>query len=887
MNSINRQGSTLTTGVGTLGIFAILIVAAAAAQAQTFNINFPAPTTFYATVDNGCQFCPTTTAVATGDLNGDGKLDVVNLDSDLYLNASLGNGDGTFQLPVSLYVYALGSISSSEAIAVGDFNGDHILDVAVWGAGFPNSNHAVQIFLGNGNGTFTEGKTYAAPNSNNFNAGPQTIVAADVNGDGKLDLISLTYENGVFVFLGNGDGTFKAPVNYATARTSGCCAALAVGDLNADGKADLAIAENDGVTILLNAGSGTFGTATYYASGVAGSSPGDGIAIGDVNGDKKPDVVITNENFGAIIFTNKGAGVFAESGTIDGAFMGSTDNLALADLNNDKKLDIVLEDMFGNVYTYFGNGKGKFTTGPAYSLAVYGSGNNLVAVGDFNGDGALDLLDTSNNTTNSVSLGRGDGSFQTAQLYPFAVEGQYQNIAVADFNGDGIPDVVAQGSTAGTITVVLGGPNGTLGTKTTVTTVCTNTFTYGVAAGDVNGDGKADVVSVYGGASGTCDHMAAVSLGLGTGKFKKAALYPTGAATGAQEMQVYLVDVTGDGKLDIVISNSDGSISVLVNKGNGTFAAPVLITSLDTLTQEDDQLTFADFNGDGKMDIGVAANPARTNDQAVYVLPGNGNGTFGAPITTLTGYYLESVVAGDFNKDGKQDLLVTTTSNGCSLTGAQSAYVYLKGNGDGTFAVGPQNCTFYSAAGAPVAVDLNADGKLDVVIPYGRNQQYNGVAILQGNGNGTFTENQLYYPGYAVVSLGVADFNSDGMPDIAALNVANGGYVSIMLNATQPVSVSPLSMTFKAQAVGTKSKAQTVVVTNDQTSSLAINSVTVGGTDPSDFSAKSACKSSLQAGWDCSITVTFTPAATGARSATLSIKDGVGTQTVQLTGTGK
>jgi len=882
MNSIRHFLSRQSMAAKALTVLAILALAAVAAQAQP-NVNFPAPTTFLSSSANTSR---TPVGVATGDITGDGKLDVVNIDSGLYLNAMVGNGDGTFQTPVSLF-YS-GSVSGGEAITLGDFNGDHILDVAIWGAGSPNSNHAVQIFLGTGNGTFTPGASYTAPNSGNFNAGPQTIVAADVNGDGKLDLVALTYQNGVFVFVGNGDGTFKAPVNYATARTQGCCAALAAGDLNADGKLDLAIAENDGITILLNNGNGTFGAANYYASGVAGSSPGDGIAIGDVTGDKKPDVVITNENFGAIIFTNQGGGVFAESGTINGVFMGSTDNVVLADINNDKKLDVVLADMFGNVYTFFGSGKGKFTAGPAYSLAVYGSGNNLVAVGDFNGDGTLDLLDTANNTTSSLSLGRGDGSFQTAQLYPFALEGQYQNIAVADFNGDGIPDVAAQGLTAGTIAVQFGAAHGVLTTKQTVTSVCSNTFTYGIAAGDVNGDGKADAVAVFGGGSGSCDHMAAVLLGLGTGKFKKAVLYPTGAATSAQEVQIYLADVTGDGKLDIVISNSDGSISVLVNKGNGTYAAPVVITSLDTLTQENNSLTFADFNGDGKMDIAVAANPARTNNQAVYVLPGNGNGTFGSPITTNTGYYLESVAAGDFNNDGKQDLLVTTTSNGCSLQGAQSAYVYLKGNGNGTFTVGAQNCTFYSAAGAPVAVDFNADGKLDAAIPYGFRGQgpYNGVAILQGNGNGSFTDNQLYYPGYSVVSLGVADFNGDGMPDVAALNASNGNYVSILLNATQPVSVSSLNQNFGTVSLGSK-KAATVVVTNDQSTSLAITSVTVGGTDPGDFPAKSACKSPLKAGWDCTITVTFTPTATGSRTATLNIKDSVGTQTVQLSGTGK
>src|SRR5262249_43115444 len=147
-----------------------------------------------------------------------------------------------------------------------------------------------------------------------------------------------------------------------------------------------------------------------------GSAVGDGIAIGDANGDKKPDVIVTNENNGVIIFLNQGAGVFAESAVVGGPFVSGSNNVVLADINNDKKLDLVIPDSFGNVSTFFGKGKGTFTAGPAYSLeSASNSGPYLVAVGDFNGDGTLDLLDTNGITTNTVSLGRGDGSFQTAR----------------------------------------------------------------------------------------------------------------------------------------------------------------------------------------------------------------------------------------------------------------------------------------------------------------------------------------------------------------------------------------------------------------------------------------------------------------------------------------
>ena len=124
------------------------------------------------------------------------------------------------------------------------------------------------------------------------------------------------------------------------------------------------------------------------------------------------------------------------------------------------------------------------------------------------------------------------------------------------------------------------------------------------------------------------------------------------------------------------------------------------------------------------------------------------------------------------------------------------------------------------------------------------------------------------------------------MPDIVLTNPSGVSFLPLMLNATQPVSVSPLHLNFGTVTVAAK-KAETVIVTNDQKTVLDITSVTVSGTDPGDFPAKSACKSTLKAGWDCTITVTFTPTATGTRTAALNIKDGAGTQTVQLTGTGK
>jgi hypothetical protein len=842
-------------------------------------VAFPAPTTFTST---GGLCCPSNIAAATGDFNGDGKLDAVTIDSGSYLNVMLGNGNGTFQAPISSYIGTANTFYY--AIAVGDFNNDKLLDVAIWTLN-PSGNTEAGIYLGNGAGSLTFHAAYAAPNSSNFSPGPNSLVTADVNSDGKLDLVGMTPYNGAFVYLGNGDGSFQTPTNYSTGTTAGCCSGVAVGDLNSDGKPDIAISANDGISILLNTGRGTFGAATYYPSGVAGSATGDGIAIGDLNGDKKPDVVVTNENNGAIIYLNQGSGTFAESSTINGVPMGSTGNVLLADINNDKKLDIILVDSFGDLFTFLGKGTGVFSTGPAYPLqSCNDCGNFLALVGDFNNDGTLDLFDTNGGSTSTVALGRGDGSFQTTQLFNYNTNITALNIAVADFNGDGFADVAESlqcCNNKGDIGIVLGSSHGALSTTTTnVVAGCANYNTvWWVATGDVNNDGKADLVATLGDSTqpGCQNHMVAVLTGKGTGKFNAAKYYATGST--AQEFEVYLVDVNGDGKLDIVIENVDGTISVLLNKGTGTYGTATVITSIAALSPFSNLMTFADFNGDGKMDIAVAASPSG-GVTSVYVLPGNNNGTFNSPVTTSIPYYIQqSLAAGDFNKDGKQDLLVTFGS--CTESPGAS-YAFLQGNGDGTFTVGSRVCMAPAQSpGIPVVADLNGDGKLDVVIP-----DYNGdgPTILEGNGDGTFSSPQLFYGGRGVTTVGLGDFNGDGMLDIGLLD--SGGFQGVMLNATQPISVSPLTVNYGTVTVST-TKSQTVILTNDQTASLSVTSFTLGGTNPGDFSQTNNCGKTLNAGRDCTITVKFTPTVTGTRSATLTIKDGIGTQTVQLNGTGQ
>jgi hypothetical protein len=886
----------LTKALFTLLSLAVLAFASSAAFGQT-----PPPPTFVnpALYDGGSIFEPNygpipVQEIAVGDFNNDGVPDLITLDSNADANGwgiMLGNGTGGFG-PVSM-VGSSGVYGTVSSVVTGDFNKDGNLDFAV----IYSTNASVgilSVYLGNGAGGFTLKGSYSMLAAA-YNPIANGLVAADLRGNGDLDLITIDPKNnngtgGLDVFLGNGDGTFQSAVGVAVNYPSGVAAA----DINHDGKVDVVVASgqsSDGIYTLLGNGNGTFQNPVFYAQG--SNSGVLSLAIGQLIKNDQGDVVLGTGN-GAYVYLNNGDGTFKAPVLYGPSWINS---IVITDINGDKKNDLVVSSYSSSaVWVMLGTGKGGFKA--AQSFATDGLPQNVV-VADFNADKKLDFA-TSNQAGQwvTVGLGNGDGTFRSSQSYGYTWSGLVYGVATADLNGDGSLDLVeAGGATGAGITVLLGSSHGVFGSAMeTAVGVCgqaNRNPVSGVALGDVTGDGKVDaVVTTTNNGFGYCENnVIGVLAGLGSGKFKKPVFYSTG--TTEQSSSATLGDFNGDGKLDIVVSNADGSLSILLNKGKGIYGPATVIPAASGT--EAANIVTGDFNKDGKLDIALTNYGAT----AINILLGKGDGTFKAPISTPSPINPNALAAGDFNGDGKLDLALTSWNTGGALT-------IFTGNGDGTFMVGKtydfgtwEQC--YPSGGANPywigAADLNQDGRLDLAIAlqltncgteYSGENSWGAALVYTGNGDGTFIlDDGPWLGGYSNSGLALGDFNGDGMIDLAV--AGNAGWttqdwVTIMQNNTQPISVSPRAVIFKAQKVGT-SKAQTVLVTNDEKTSLTISKVVLGGTDSGDFSDKSACPSTLSPGGSCSISVTFKPTATGARTATLSITDGVGTQNVSLSGT--
>ena len=317
-----------------------------------------------------------------------------------------------------------------------------------------------------------------------------TLLTADFNRDGIPDLVILG--SAISVLLGNGDGTFTAALNPS----SDLPGAIAVGDFNGDGIPDLAVApvlDEGNSEVLLGKGDGTFTNAKGSFGIGNGTSTSNSIAVGDFNGDGKLDLVESCAslddqpcNLLLILFGN-GDGTFMQSSFIPLDFSGSQ-SVAVGDFNGDGKPDLAVTNSGANGVHVFLNSESGFSA-MAASPAT-GDSPTSVAAADFNGDGKLDLAVTNSGSNNvTILLGNGDGTF-TAAASP-ATGMAPNSIAIADLNGDGVPDLAAANSGSSNVTILLGNGDGTF---TAAAGPAADTGSTSVTSADFNGDGNEDLV---------------------------------------------------------------------------------------------------------------------------------------------------------------------------------------------------------------------------------------------------------------------------------------------------------------------------------------------------------------------------------------------------------
>jgi len=429
-----------------------------------------------------------------------------------------------------------------------------------------------------------------------------------------------------------------------------------------------------------------------------------------------------------------------------------------------------------------------------------------------------------------------------------------------------------------------------------------------VTSGDFNGDGRRDIVSV---ARFNPAAPVSVLLSQGDGSFRRV----DGVAAGA--LSIAAADLNGDGRLDVALPGGSGVATILFGKGDGTFEPPVGVGGGGTGGTTASSIAVGQLGGtDPGLDI------ALTDSNGLQVLLGKGDGTFSGP-STYPGWFPAELAIGDFTGDQHNDVALTRAVNYPA-----GEIVVLPGSAAGTLGAAITTPTDYPL-GSPAVTDDDGDGVLDLVAVERAMFSHN-AALYYGAGDGTFEDPVTADLGSSPSSVSVGDFDRDGAPDYAAetylgdlfVLLATGEFAAAEISpvvADTPISatvadlngdraddiatatwsgkvivsrnapgaeVKPASLSFAPQTVGTAAAAQTLTVTNTGIPDLRIGAVSV---DAAGFSAGGTCRGAVvPAGGSCTVSVGFTPAAQGARGATLTIAgDQAGGPTrIPLSGTG-
>jgi hypothetical protein len=690
---------------------------------------------------------------------------------------------------------------------IADFNEDGIPDVAtvhfIFDIDNPTPRDELHVEHGDGNGSFRTNQVFKT------GSGPIGLIAGDFNNDGHIDLISantpieaVSGPSTLSVFLGDGKGNFaRTDIDLSFAPVGPIDAGLIAADFNKDGDLDLAVAGSNQTFVFLGNGDGTFRAGVTL--NLAGS-----MSVGDFNEDGNIDLV-TNAG-GASIFFGNGDGTFSGPQSV-GA--GTPENVVASDLDGDGHLDLVLpipNFPLGTLCVAWGDGTGKFTL---QTVTVPNASDFTIAVADIDLNGLQDIvfsatgilyqtsnrtftLDTSvtdfgvNATTADLNndgmpdvvgyeqgnirayLGRGPNGLLHSHVTPLSLNAKA--VAAGDFNGDGKLDVAVAYAT--NVTIMTGDGTGNFATGASYGNFPDSV--WGIAAGNFAG-GNTPYLAV-----GAADLI--IYQGDGKGNFTQFFTVPQVAPGSSGAVgKIGVKDLNGDGKLDLVLAGAGPNVVVLLGDGAGHFTVASQIALAAT------SVTVGDFNGDGIPDLALS-------DYGNVIWPyfGDGTGNFTPGVSAPAGSAPLDIDAADFNHDGKLDVAIADFLFGSLLTMPTTSLVVF-GDGDGNF---PSNLALNAGnqTNKVSAVDVNSDGWADIVL---MNDGSNDFDVFLNDQTGSFQVPYGFGVGTTPATFQIADVDGDGRPDLITVTFAG---IEVTLNRTTnlaPGSNSSLSHRITAKEI--------------------------------------------------------------------------------------
>ena len=922
-------------------------------------------------------------AVAVGDVNSDGRTDAViatsyagNASNDCSFFVFLQNELGQLDPPIRYRTSGTQAFPPS-TIAIGDLNNDGRADIAVGNS----LGGSIDVFLQNSSGGLGAPITYFVPNS-------FKIKIVDLNGDGLLDIVCIGggYEpNAVDVLFQNAQGSLNIPVSFSI--SYGGAGDLVVDDINNDGLADIIVMSGSGlypnVGVLLQRADGSFDPPSYYDLGKTPFTVTRDVAVGDVNGDGLKDVVVTYggnmpDSYIGIFFQNASGtfnpAVSYESWDIPGP-------IEIADVNSDGKRDIIVVHEGWNVVGVYLQG----SDGTLLPEELYGVGDiqfnpQGLVVGDISNDGLPDIVmadmiyglgvlyhlpyEANINASSSpvkFDAALGEMSSQTIFFYnsgaadlligsvsltgkdmaQFSIQNDY-------CSGQSLPpwyacevDLTFAPTVAGakeaylaissndpdtpSLNVSLYGNLSPANLFRSYVTFPTGSWPEAVAIGDVNGDGRNDVVLVTSDYNDPAnDYCIFVFLQNQAGDLDPPVKYPTHGTYIYRPETIDIGDINNDGRADVVIGNGGLNIEVFLQNDMGG-----LNTSIIYPTPNSYSIKISDINNDGLLEVvGIGYGPCFDGfpNVCVDIFSQNLVGGLGQPVTYYAAHApFGEVDVGDINNDGLPDIAVMSgsgflpslatliqTSDGSFSNPIyyHLSYELASGeaigdvNGDGLkdlvvtnernspnskihiFTQNPSGMLnpavsydSYDCAEAIVIADVDNDGRQDIIVAHGG---WFRLGVYLQSSNGTLLPEELYripyVTHYNLQGLAVGDINGDGFNDVVIANHASERDVSglvVIYHRTQEadISVIPTSVEFQAIPVGNKS-AQNITISNESFgSNLNIGAITLSGANPADFLIQSDnCSGRMLLPLEtCTIEVVFSPKTKAAKTALLSV----------------